>query len=559
MRFRFFVFMHLLLLPLLFMPSAFAQENLSKEEMEVAEQLLTKLKTMPKILYRPLMKNVTQEDYLNEVLKYVKSRVGDMGYLSNNDIQHEQIQAVNRARKAQVASVLAYDDDFDARVTLEEAERSVLSSLTPFPETPNNPKGYQETQAYVEKNLKFLRALDTDQSGTLNYGEMATLSEQAEKQAAERVTREFQEYFDLDSDQDGKLFVSEVKKQALKVFEVFDRNKDGYIVKDEYGPYKWALEHYGQSLGHSPNQDCSVRAVSEDMKLLAIGLHSGKALSTVTTYGQDRETTSVSLKIDDDQRDLYLILGSYTPVIWNFSGNTHAVKYVAVTSAEANQNFKSASGVTGIDQDKVVFLGKSCLPDFYDKESLLRVRGVIQTLFGRFPTAVHGNYEAVDVIVSGNQVSFPRNQSQPEDRPPNRNLRYGEGSAPRDPRNPNDIPTPEGYDPELWLSFLRYYPAGLVDIDPLKVVSDLPAERYEVLPQMAGIAKLVSEGAIVKISEQEFRIVKDIPRFPPGLFGGHAVKFVIGAGVRIPKGDPGHSCVVMQETGRPMGDSALCP
>ncbi|HXJ34551.1 MAG TPA: hypothetical protein VMS22_11020 [Candidatus Eisenbacteria bacterium] len=49
-----------------------------------------------------------------------------------------------------------------------------------------------------------------------------------------------------------------------------------------------------------------------------------------------------------------------------------------------------------------------------------------------------------------------------------------------------------------------------------------------------------------------------IPRFPAGLAGAQAVSFTLGRGVPMPAGDPGHSCVISEETGLSLANERLC-
>jgi hypothetical protein len=47
-------------------------------------------------------------------------------------------------------------------------------------------------------------------------------------------------------------------------------------------------------------------------------------------------------------------------------------------------------------------------------------------------------------------------------------------------------------------------------------------------------------------------------RFPAGLHGAHLVRFRIQKGVAMPEGDPGHSCVIVEETGMALYNGATC-
>jgi hypothetical protein len=110
---------------------------------------------------------------------------------------------------------------------------------------------------------------------------------------------------------------------------------------------------------------------------------------------------------------------------------------------------------------------------------------------------------------------------------------------------------------------LRFNPGGIVEIDPAGVVSSMPAEPYEVLPHGFGLAQLVATGALEPRGGQfffdgYFYIASAIPRFPAGLYGAHSVTFVLGSGVPLPAGSPGHSCVISEETGLPVANELIC-
>jgi hypothetical protein len=64
--------------------------------------------------------------------------------------------------------------------------------------------------------------------------------------------------------------------------------------------------------------------------------------------------------------------------------------------------------------------------------------------------------------------------------------------------------------------------------------------------------QLLVSGALVRAKGGEY-IVKQKTRFPAGLAGAHSVTFLLPTGVPYPEGDPGHSCVVIEETGLKRG------
>jgi hypothetical protein len=81
------------------------------------------------------------------------------------------------------------------------------------------------------------------------------------------------------------------------------------------------------------------------------------------------------------------------------------------------------------------------------------------------------------------------------------------------------------------------------------VVAGLPVEDYEVLPSEAGLLQLLEEGKLEPGRNGEL-VVRAPMRYPADLFGGSAARFLVPRGVPVPEGDPGHSCVRSEETGR---------
>jgi hypothetical protein len=82
----------------------------------------------------------------------------------------------------------------------------------------------------------------------------------------------------------------------------------------------------------------------------------------------------------------------------------------------------------------------------------------------------------------------------------------------------------------------------VVQIDPATVVAAAPAVAYEVLPQQAGLSQLLRAG-VLKRQGDSYLVLRPMPRLPAGLYGAHSVQFVLGPGVPMPPGNPGHSSI----------------
>jgi len=75
-------------------------------------------------------------------------------------------------------------------------------------------------------------------------------------------------------------------------------------------------------------------------------------------------------------------------------------------------------------------------------------------------------------------------------------------------------------------------------------------EPYEVLPRQYGLRQLVEQGKLER-TEDGYRIVQPIPRFPTGLAGAHRVTFYLPEGMPIPSGDLGHSELILEKKQTP--------
>ena len=268
---------------------------------------------------------------------------------------------------------------------------------------------------------------------------------------------------------------------------------------------------------------------SADEQVILFGANGGDAVSRTTIAGQDEETTTAEVVIEPGDTPLYVLLTSYAQVIWRFEGAVSRVSHVVLLGS-------AAGGVTGIAAERVADLTSTSgdlSESFYvsDSPEARRLRSAVEDALVRPIDAVAGSYSVgiltlPSTTVAEHEVDF-----------------YN---------------APTGFDFGLYLYGSFFHPGGVVDIDPSGVVSSVPAERYEVLPEIFGLAQLVATGALEARGEY-FYIARPIARFPAALSGVHSEQFVLGTGVPMPPGSPGASCVVSEETGLPLNDATLCP
>jgi hypothetical protein len=104
-----------------------------------------------------------------------------------------------------------------------------------------------------------------------------------------------------------------------------------------------------------------------------------------------------------------------------------------------------------------------------------------------------------------------------------------------------------------------FHPGGVVEVDAKSVVSIQPATPYSVLPEEAGLLQLLHRGDLMAdgYGNMTFVINRQI-RFPAELYGPHLRHFLLPPGVPMPSGDPGHSCVKSEETGKILTNNGSC-
>jgi hypothetical protein len=301
---------------------------------------------------------------------------------------------------------------------------------------------------------------------------------------------------------------------------------------------------------------CEPQKVPAGAKLVVFGVYNGEAVSSAFIGSPDEETHVIDVTIEPGQQPLYLVLTSHESMVWRLSGATHRVARVLVSSRtaaprilrpvtttapaakDADRSVElslgpaargtfdsiqwSLAGVAGVPANRVIVRHKDCPRNFdetsgWDFETAM---SEVSDSLGRRPDAVFGSDSARRVALPSGTVTHARAK---------------------------DATLPKGFDPTVWREAARYWPGGLVSVDPASVVAKARVAPYRVLPSQMGLAQLVGAGAVQRLTEARFRIVKPIAHMPPGMGGAQRVKLILATGVPLPPGDPAHSCVVHED------------
>lgn len=210
--------------------------------------------------------------------------------------------------------------------------------------------------------------------------------------------------------------------------------------------------------------DCPIPAVKAGSRLLIAGVYEGAAVSALAVGGIDDETNVADVAIEPGREPLTLVLTSYSPIIYRFSGATGRVANLILLHSDG-------AAVSGLPRSRVSFASAAdCdLPYSIYKGPKALFAPRIRALFGRnadFQGGVSSLYRAQ---VGSNGFRFidePKATWQGANR----------------------------FEQEM----ARFYPAGVATVHPRKLVSSGPVEPYPVLPSTAGIVQLLMEGAVVE-------------------------------------------------------------
>jgi hypothetical protein len=240
------------------------------------------------------------------------------------------------------------------------------------------------------------------------------------------------------------------------------------------------------------------------------GMKSPIALSTI-----DRSTEIRLIRIEDGNSPIYLMLMTASPIIYVFDGAVERLSRVtAVQSTYGARDPDVMAGIVGIPKGKISF-GREvgCFGSAYVWGS-------------RWGSEIRKTPGYVWIEGANHYRTFV--PSGKHDAPPRR--------------------TPPSSDEQR-----------ISDLKIEDVIAQVPAIRYIVLQGRQGIRQLEQEGYIVKTRRSdEYKIVREFPRYPLGLAGGNSVQFILGTGLKEPAGDLGHSCIRSEATGRPLHPSPMC-
>jgi Ca2+-binding EF-hand superfamily protein len=446
-----------------------------------------------------------REAYLAQLFSPFRAQSGPDQVLTADDVSRAQDVATAGARAAILQGFFSRDLNGDGSISQDELQ----SRDTRLP------------------GRDGISQMDADRDGTVTFDEAkayAKLMSAANTGFGRNAS--LKGLLDLDPNRDGQLTADELDRLGRAAFAVYDTDGDGVLSDAERVSRTKAMgDRASQRAMEQQALLCNFPKPGKTDRLIYVNAYEAGALSDVTVVGQDEVTETAELNIEAGDAPLYLLVSSHTPIIWRVTGHVERVtRFVASSSV-------NSVGVTGLAKDKVTTLARSsCLQySATDGPRAAQQAKMLEKIVGK-------PVDAMILTYTLPKATLPSDGVAPRDWKPQRR-----------PAPLSSIPLSTGglrdVDRTTYSSFTRFNPAGLVRIDPAAVVSSGTVERYQVLPQEAGLLQLLMEGSIETPRPGAYLIKKPIARFPAGLAGAHRVTFMLGEGVPRPAGNPGHSRV----------------
>jgi|GEM_PF-6085030 len=407
-----------------------------------------------------------------------------------------QIQLA-RIRALRLVSFLSADLNNDQRVTRQEYDIVARASES----------GGLPMQSRFED-------ADSNGDGVLDWAEMSTFPADQAAMLRSSSTSSAQLATILlaaDPTPTTPLTLDDVKTQVDQVFGLLDKNGDHVLEADEVAALRPAPQRRTppmgpRSSGFAPGaaplaSGCpALPQVPTGAAVVALSAYTAQTLASVYLDAPDKVTYAVTVDVQPGAQPLYFVGTSRDAVIWKFTGATSRLKQVVVGG-------DNHSGAIGIDKAIFTDAGRNCLAmmSYVEFPAVGPASAALAARLGVGSVTLASAYE------------------------------FDSASVPDMARHVLPID--------------RGAPPPVAQLSPEAVVSANVAQAYAVLPMEAGIAQLVASGALEDKGNDVYRVIKPIAAWPANLTGPHAVQFRLAAGVPLPPGSPGHSCVIDEATG----------
>ncbi len=477
------------------------------------------------------------------------------GTIDGSDIETHKLMSAATMRMGAATRTFNFDLDGDGAVTADEVRRKMRYDMR----LQNNPGfGAQSQEERIDQEVRNIMAADADNDGRVTWKEAIDHAKKQPQYAQlERfgIANSARQMIALAPGGKSSISWAELEAAATSFFRSVDTDGNGTISLDELDVVRRQASSAASAAARlrvptDLRATCEMPKASSAAKVILLSAYETEALSNVALGSQDDVTGVGNINVEPGEGPLYIVIATYRPTIWRFYGAVERVERAVLISnryvagIEKNK-IKQASGAIGLPEERLSFQPRhNCLNQFSEAPSIgsAQATGLVLSAAGKRVDVVAAKYK-----VSGFSVPSGKLELIEKDRPQVLVIEKSGGSlVVEGDASKIRVQTPSG---SLERELYRFNPGGVINVDAKRVVASVPAEPYEVLPQQAGLIQLVQSGALTRNNSGEFLINQKI-RIPAGLAGAHSVKFLLRKGVPEPEGDPGHSPIVSEETGK---------
>ncbi len=495
-------------------------------------------------LLQPPQPGTPKQQYMQSLRTvFIGADADGDGQLTQRDVDLHGLIEEAQAR-AQSLMVMRYDLDGDGFITGDEIRRAARYEFRSMLNAQSTSNAMNQAASAQEASIKMIEtkvqqilALDADKDGKVSFSE-ATKS--MEPRRLSGFSGRVRQFLETNAASKGAVSLAEYEVAGENLFRQIDDDKDGVISREEFADYRARAERVG----------CEMPKASDNAKVVLLSAYETEALSSVTLGSQENVVHTGQVVVEPGVQPLYIVIPTHAATIWQFSGATERVERLVVTSSLTGPNSADAGrrplvGATGLDRDRITFFDRpNCLSYFYGAPTSgsLQTAGTVRVGVGKAPEVVASAYEIGAFSVPSGKIAVSRKNG----------AGTSDGTSEGASIGPQSDVIAHAPSSRAKQDLRSFSPGGVIEIDPAAVVGSDKASSYEVLPQQGGLVQLLQSGGLVQNSNGEY-IVKRKIRFPSGLHGAHSVTFLVLSGVPYPDGDPGHSCVVVEDTGMKKG------
>jgi Ca2+-binding EF-hand superfamily protein len=281
-------------------------------------------KTSQQVFLQHVQPGSTRQAYEQAVrASFVAIDADSDGEITQRDVQlHKAMEEAQKAAQA-VQQSMRYDLDGDGFVTEAEIQRGISyelrSQTSPLPGGIPGPVPRDAIAAQITSRVRAIMALDMDNDGKISMIEAA---KPAKQNRSGGFAMRAQQLLELDMASSGVLTLVAYEAMGAELFQQIDTDRDGVVSQQEMNDYRSRAERAG----------CEMPKASEKARVVLFSSYETDTLSNVTLGSQDSVVHAGRVNIEPGADPVYVVLTSYAPTIWQFTGPTERVERVVVTS-----------------------------------------------------------------------------------------------------------------------------------------------------------------------------------------------------------------------------------